>query len=113
MKITNQFECYGLVDSVPKKQHISGGYRAGRLIYTQADRYAELDGELNSAISPWLKSGLYLRGHVLVISDVQDWADFKVIQRIKHILERDWKHLPGRFVIQDLSTCIKVVYSKE
>lgn len=111
MKTNTDFNAgYGLTENKPAKRLVRD-YRAGGLVYTVVHSDVKwLDMELSNAIDPWIKSGQY-KENILVIRDIVDWADFKVIERIKLVLNSS--NLPGRIVIQDLTDCIKVIWAKE
>ena len=109
MKVSTELE--GFYFSSSSKTVRVRNYSTGRFIFTAVKNDVEwLDMELSNAITPWIRTGEY-RSHILVIRDIENWADFKVIERIKLILNSF--NLPGRIVIQDLTDCIKVIWAKE
>ena len=108
MKVSTELE--GFYFSPSSKTVRVRDYSAGRFIFTAVKNDVEwLDMELSNAITPWIRTGEY-RSHILVIRDIEDWADFKVIERIKLLLNSF--NLSGRFVIQDLADSIKIIYAK-
>lgn len=113
MKIVKNLNDYpGLSTEKPRQRTIKDN-RSGGLIYTTVKSDIDyLDHDLIKAIIPWIKEGKYLK-EIMVITDIQDWADFKVIERIKKILNTQFSHIEGTFHIQDLEDQINIIYTKD